>query len=62
MRALLDFLVKYYHWLIFIALEGISLVLLFQFNHYQNSVWLTTANTVVGRINDWEQQALRYKR
>ena len=60
MRALLDFLVKYYHWLIFIALEGISLVLLFQFNHYQNSVWLTTANTVVGRINDWEQQALRY--
>lgn len=60
MRALLDFLVKYYHWLIFVALEGISLVLLFQFNHYQNSVWLTTANTVVGRINDWEQQALRY--
>lgn len=60
MRALLDFLVKYYHWLIFIALEGISLVLLFQFNHYQNSVWLTTANTVVGRVNDWEQQALRY--
>lgn len=60
MRALLDFLVKYYHWLIFVALEGISLVLLFQFNHYQNSVWLTTANTVVGRINDWEQRALRY--
>lgn len=60
MRALLDFLVKYYHWLIFVALEGISLVLLFQFNHYQNSVWLTTANTVVGRVNDWEQRALRY--
>lgn len=60
MRALLDFLLRYYHWLIFVALEGISLMLLFQFNHYQNSVWLTTANSVVGRINDWEQQALRY--
>ena len=60
MRALLDFIAKYYHWLIFIVLEGISFVLLFQFNHYQNSVWLTTANTVVGTVNEWEQQALRY--
>ncbi len=60
MRALLDFIAKYYHWLLFFVLEGFCIVLLFQFNHYQNSVWLTTANTVVGRINDWEQQALRY--
>ena len=60
MRTLLEILGKYYHWLIFVLLEVVSLVLLFQFNHYQNSVWLTTANTVVGRINDWEQQALRY--
>lgn len=60
MKTLLDFLAKYYHWLIFFILEVVSFVLLFQFNHYQNSVWLTTANTVVGRINDWEQQALRY--
>ena len=33
MRALLEFLAKYYHWMIFIVLEVVSLVRLFQFNH-----------------------------
>ena len=60
MKTLLDFLAKYYHWLIFLLLEVVSFVLLFQFNHYQNSVWLTTANNVVGRIDAWEQSILNY--
>ncbi len=60
MRALLEFIAKYYHWMIFIVLEGLSLMLLFQFNRYQNSVWLTTANNVVGKVDAWEQEALRY--
>lgn len=60
MRALLDFIAKYYHWLIFLALEGVSITLLFQFNHYHGSVWLTTANNVVGRIDSWEQNVLNY--
>ena len=60
MRSLLEFSAKYYHWFLFVILETVSLMLLFQFNHYQGSVWLTTANEVVGRINTWEQQALRY--
>ncbi len=60
MKTLLDFLAKYYHWLIFFILEVVSFVLLFQFNHYQNSVWLTTANAVVGRIDLWERSVLNY--
>lgn len=60
MRALLDFLTKYHHWLILIVLEGFSFVLLFQFNHYHNSLWVTTANNVVGRIYAWEENALRF--
>lgn len=60
MRALLDFLTKYHHWLIIIVLEGFSFVLLFQFNHYHNSLWVTTANNVVGRIYAWEENALRF--
>ncbi|MCR4995159.1 MAG: rod shape-determining protein MreC [Bacteroidales bacterium] len=60
MNALYQFLAKYYHWLLFVALEGISITLLFQFNYYQNSIWLTTANSAVGRAIDWQQQALRY--
>lgn len=60
MRALLDFLTKYHHWLILIVLEGFSFVLLFQFNHYHNSLWVPTANNVVGRIYAWEENALRF--
>lgn len=60
MRALIEFIAKYYHWLLFLTLEGISFVLLFQFNHYHNSVWLTTANTVVAQVHSWEQEAIRF--
>lgn len=50
MRNLLEFLSKYYHWLLFVVLEVLSLVLLFQFNNYQGSVWFTSANAVVGKL------------
>lgn len=60
MRSLLEFFAKYNYWLLFVVLEVVSFVLIFQFNRYQNSVWLTTANTVVGQIDAWEQSALRY--
>ena len=60
MRTLLEILGKYYHWLIFVLLEVVSLVLLFQFNHYQSSVWQTTANAAVGRINAFERSVLDY--
>jgi len=49
MRNLLEFLVKYYHWLLFVVLEVISVVLLFQYNSYQGSVWFSSANAVVGK-------------
>ena len=54
MRNLLEFLSKYYHWLLFAVLEVISFVLLFQFNSYQGSVWFTSANAVVGKLYDLE--------
>lgn len=60
MRALLDFITKFNHWLLFIVLEGFSLMLLFQFNHYHNSVWMTTANAVVGQVYAWEHEVLHY--
>lgn len=50
MRNLLDFIAKYYHWVLFAALEVISLVLLFRFNSYQGSVWFTSANAVTGKV------------
>lgn len=54
MRNLVEFLVKYNHWFVFALLETISVVLLFQFNNYQGSVWFTSANAVTGKVYEWE--------
>ncbi len=50
MRNLLNFLLKYNYWLLFILLEVASFVLLFRFNNYQHSVFFTSANAVAGKI------------
>ena len=50
MRNLLEFLQRYHHWFLFVLFEALSMVLLFQFNHYQGSVWFTTANALVGSV------------
>ena len=60
MRNLLDFLIKYHHWFIFILLEVASGVLLFQYNSYQGSAWFSSANAVVGKIYEWESSALTF--
>ena len=60
MRNLLDFLKTYHHWFIFILLEIISGVLLFQYNSYHGSVWLSSSNVVVGKIYEWESGLLAY--
>ena len=60
MRNLLDFLKKYHHWLLFLLLEVISGVLLFQYNSYQGSAWLSSANAVAGKAYEWESNALAY--
>lgn len=53
MRNLLAFLARYNHWLVFVVLEVISFVLLFQYNSYQASAWFSTANVVSGKLLEW---------
>lgn len=53
MRNLLEFLAKYNHWFVFLLLEVVSAVLLFRYNTYQGSVWVSTANAVVGKVYEW---------
>lgn len=60
MRNLLEFLAKYNHWFLFLILEVASLVLLFQYNSYQGSVWFSTANAVNGRILAWDAEIESY--
>ena len=52
MRNLLDFLIKYNYWFLFLLLEAASFVLLFRFNYYQQSVFFTSANSVAGKVYD----------
>ncbi len=56
MRNLLEFLAKYNHWFVFVILEIISMVLLFQYNSYQGSVWFTSANVVTGKVLGWNAE------
>lgn len=50
MRNLLNFLIRYNYWFLFVLLEATSFVLLFRFNHYQQSVYFTSANVVAGKV------------
>lgn len=52
MKNLLDFLQQHFHWVLFVVLEAISVTLLVQFNHYQNSVWVSSANAIAGSIHE----------
>lgn len=51
MRKLLQFLVRYNYWFLFILLEVASFILIFRFNNYQHSVYLTSANAVSGKLH-----------
>ena len=60
MRNLLNFLLKYDYWLLFIFLEAVSFTLLFRFNHYQGSVFFTSANRVVGYVDEMVYEVSSY--
>lgn len=50
MNNLLNFISKHYHWAIFIIYLIMSLVMLFNNNPYQQSVYLTSANSVTATV------------
>lgn len=60
MRNLLNFILKYNYWFLFILLEIISFALLFRFNSYQGSVIFTSANGVAGKVYDTSAQVTSY--
>jgi rod shape-determining protein MreC len=48
MRDLVAFLKKYNYWFVFVILEVVSMLLMFQYNSYHGSVWFSSANYVTG--------------
>ena len=60
MRNLLNFLIKYNYWFLFILLEVVSLGLLYRFNNYQQGAFFTSANVVVGKIYEVSNEVTAY--
>ncbi len=60
MQNLIEFFKKNSHWFLFVLLEGISFILLFNANNYQGSVWFTSANDVAATINSWHKGVLSF--
>jgi len=60
MHNLLDFLLKYCYWFLFILLEVFSLMLVFSFNNYQGSVFFTSANNLAGKVYKAESKITSY--
>lgn len=60
MKNLLNFLIKYNYWFLFVLLEVISFTLLFRFNHYQGSVFFSSSNYAVGKIYEWSGGVTSY--
>lgn len=53
MQQLFDFLRRWNYVFLFVVLEAVSGVLLFRFNHYQGSVYLTAANGANALLGRW---------
>ena len=62
MHDFIERITAYVHWALFLLLEVLSGFLLFQYNHYQGSVWFTQSNTAAAMVHEWEAKALSYLR
>ena len=60
MRNLIDFLIKYYAWIIFIFYVVLSCTLLFSANPYQRSVFFGSSNKVVSQIYEMTNSVSGY--
>lgn len=60
MQNLLAFLAQHFHWIVFLLLEAASAVMLFSYNSYQGSVWLSSANAVTGQVYEWQSELTQF--
>ena len=60
MNSIFQFLYKQLHWIVFIVLEIICFVLLFSYNSFQGSVYLSTANGAVARLMAGKDRVTSY--
>lgn len=60
MNNIFQFLYKHLHWIVFIALEVVCFVLLFSYNSFQGSIYLSTANSATARLVASRDKVISY--
>ncbi len=60
MQQLLDNIKNHLHWVVFLLLEVVSLVLLFRFNPYQQSLWFSKASQIAAVAAEQEHRLTSY--
>ena len=60
MNNIFQFLYKHLHWIVFIVLEIVCFLLLFSYNSFQGSVYLSTANKVTARLLNGRDKVTTY--
>ena len=59
-NSILQFLYKHLNWIVFIVLEIVCFVLLFSYNSFQGSIYLSTANEVTARLLNGKDKVTTY--
>ncbi len=60
MHNLIEFIKSHFHWVVFLLLESMGLVMLFHFNDYQASVWFTSANEFTATVDKTYSEIMAY--
>lgn len=60
MHNLIEFIKSHFHWVVFLLLESLGLVMLFHFNDYQASVWFTSANEFTATVDKSYSEIMAY--
>lgn len=60
MHNLIEFIKSHFHWVVFLLLESLGLVMLFHFNDYQASVWFTSANEFTATVDKAYSEIMAY--
>lgn len=60
MKSWFDWFRTHTHWFVFIIMEAASLLMLFRFSLYHQSVWVTQSNAFVGQVLAWESDFYDY--
>jgi len=60
MRNLIGFLIRYNFILLFLFLETISFILIYQTSYYQRHTMISSANSVTGGLNAWYSGVTEY--